>query len=312
MNEARYREAERDLWQVWGITPRERRVRLPRLGVEVRVLDVGDAEAPPALFVHGASVAATSWADLAARLVPGVRCLLLDRPGCGLSEPVPDLEGVDDLAGVADVLVVDVLDALGIDRAHLVSNSMGGYFALRGAAAHPARVDRLLHFGWALGAPPSALPLVMRAASVPGLSGLMARMPVTRGSVRAMLKQVGLRRAIESGGMRPEGIAWNVALSNHTDTRINEYRLASGSALREQIERLALPPDVLGRIEAPVHVVFGVEDIFGTPATMQALVDGIPDATLEVIEEAGHAPWLDDLDHAADVARRFLGVGAAA
>ncbi len=312
MNEARYREAERDLWRVWGVTPRERRVRLPRLGVEVRVLDVGDADAPPALFVHGTSTAATSWIDLAARLAPGVRCLLLDRPGCGLSEPLPDVESVEDLARVADILVVDVLDALGIDRAHLVSNSMGGYFALRAAAAHPARVDRLLHFGWALGSPPASLPLVMRAASVPGLSGLMARMPVTDAAIRALLKRVGLRRAIESGGIPPEGIAWNVALSNQTDTRVNEYRLVSGSALREQIERLKLPQDLLARIEAPVHVVFGVEDIFGTPATMQALVDGIPDATLEVIEEAGHAPWLDDLDHAADVARRFLGVGAAA
>lgn len=65
--------------------PVEHRVDLARLGINVRVMEVG--EGPPAVFIHGATVAGPSWADLAARL-PGVRCLLVDRPGCGRSEPL--------------------------------------------------------------------------------------------------------------------------------------------------------------------------------------------------------------------------------
>ena len=65
------------------------------------------------LFVHGASNAGTSWVDLIAAL-EGFRCIALDRPGCGLSDPIAlgprrDLMAIE---AYADTLVRDVLDAL--------------------------------------------------------------------------------------------------------------------------------------------------------------------------------------------------------
>ena len=66
--EARYRVSEGALWSSLGVAPSERRVRLPRLGREVRVQELGTG--PPVLFVHGGSTCGTSWADLAVRL-PG-------------------------------------------------------------------------------------------------------------------------------------------------------------------------------------------------------------------------------------------------
>jgi pimeloyl-ACP methyl ester carboxylesterase len=85
MNEARYREAERRLWASVGVTPTEQRVRLERTGLTVRVQEVGQGLA--VVLVHGASNSGTSWAGLVAGL-DGFRCLLLDRPGCGLSDPL--------------------------------------------------------------------------------------------------------------------------------------------------------------------------------------------------------------------------------
>lgn len=85
MNEARYRVAERRLWESKGVTPTERRLHLTRNGVDVRVLEAGNG--PPVLFVHGGNVSGSSWAALVARL-PGFRCIVLDRPGCGLSDPL--------------------------------------------------------------------------------------------------------------------------------------------------------------------------------------------------------------------------------
>ena len=46
------------------------------------------------------------------------------------------------LGAFADTFVVDVLDALQIERAHLAATSFGGYTALHAVAAHPGRVDR--------------------------------------------------------------------------------------------------------------------------------------------------------------------------
>ena len=83
VNEQRYRESERRLWQSLGVAPTEQRVRLPRIGVTVRVQELG--QGPAVVFVHGGSNSGTSWAQLAAQL-SGFRCVMLDRPGCGLSD----------------------------------------------------------------------------------------------------------------------------------------------------------------------------------------------------------------------------------
>ena len=83
MNEVKYRAAEARLWEFEGVSPTEQWLDLARTGARVRVQVVGDG--PPAVFVHGGSTGGTSWAPLAARL-GGFRCILLDRPGCGLSD----------------------------------------------------------------------------------------------------------------------------------------------------------------------------------------------------------------------------------
>ena len=121
--EERYRDAERRLWVAHDAMPTERTLRLARTGAAVRVQEVGAG--PPVVFIHGASNAGTSWAPLVVRL-PDLRCVLLDRPGCGLSPPLA--AGRSDMAAldaVADALVPDVLDALDLDGAAVVGTSFG-------------------------------------------------------------------------------------------------------------------------------------------------------------------------------------------
>lgn len=305
MDEMRYRAAEQALWDHWGVAPREHWVQYGTSGPRLRVLEVGDPTGTPVLFVHGASVAGSCWVDLASRLQDH-RCLLLDRPGCGLSEPIRPPLSLSALAEVADELPVAVLDGLGVDHADVVSNSMGGLFALRTAAAHPGRVRSLTHFGWSLGAPVDELPLFMRLATHRLVTPLAARVPATRASVRAMLRATGLAAAIDDGAIPPVGIDWNVAVQNHTDTRRHEFSLGNGAGLREQMVALELPPEVLGRITARVRIVFGTADPFGTVPSMQALADAIPHGRLDVWQDRGHAAWLDDLDRAEKAVRDQL------
>ena len=106
------------------------------LGETVRIQEVGEGE--PVLFVHGAANAGTSWLQLMAAL-EGFRCIALDRPGCGLSEPIAagPLRDMNAVEAYADTLVRDVLDALDLPRAHVVATSYGGYFAF--AAPRPTR-----------------------------------------------------------------------------------------------------------------------------------------------------------------------------
>jgi 2-hydroxy-6-oxonona-2,4-dienedioate hydrolase len=288
-----------------GATPTERRLALDRTGVAVRVQEVGTG--PPVLFVHGASNSGASWAGLVARL-DGFRCILLDRPGCGLSEPVAArFDDVAALGAFAESVLVDVLDGLELARAHVVSTSFGGYLALRTAAAHPQRVDRLVHFGWTVGAPVGPVPLVMRVASMPGLGRLMARVPPTERAVRALFRRIGLRQAMDGGRVPDEIIATYLALLRDTDTMRNELRAGPRIiTLRGMADDVLLPDSVLSAVEAPAFFLWGDEDPFGGADVARAFVARLPDASLELVPGAGHAVWIDDPDRAAAAVTRFL------
>ena len=101
----------------------------------------------------------------------GFRCVMLDRPGCGLSDPLTTgFDDVERLGAFAETMIVDLLDAMGVHEAHVVATSFGGYVALRTAAAHPDRICRVVELGWTVGAPIARVPVIMRIAGVP-LSG---------------------------------------------------------------------------------------------------------------------------------------------
>lgn len=306
MNEARYREAERRLWDSVGLVPNEKRVHLRRIDCEVRVQEIG--EGPPVLFIHGASNSGTSWADLVVHL-PGYRCVLLDRPGCGLSEQPKT--GVDDLAALqafSDTLVVDVLDALDIERADIVGTSYGGYSTLRAAATHPGRIRRVLILGWTLGADNPELPWFMRLGAVPALGRAMAKMPVTEKTVRAMFKRIGLRGALESGRVPDELVSAYTALLRDTPTMRNELEIGRWAmTFRGMNADLILDEELLGRIEAPVYLLWGEDDPFGPPEVARAFARRIPGAELEIMPNAGHAVWIDDPKYVAKVIDSFLG-----
>jgi 2-hydroxy-6-oxonona-2,4-dienedioate hydrolase len=310
VNEPRFREAERRMWASVGTTPTEQRVRLDRVGVEVRVQEVG--EGPAVLFVHGASNSGVSWAHLVARL-DGFRCVLLDRPGCGLSDPLPESFRADDLlAAFADTLVIDLLDGLGLESAPVVATSFGGYVALRSAAAHPDRVNRVMEFGWTLGAPSARFPWLMRMTSIPGVGRLAGVIPPNERAVRAMFRRVGLRQALDGGRIPQEMIDSYLSLLRDTPTMRNEIRSSAMLVARDgHIDRRTLlPASVLAAVRAPVYFLWGDEDPFGDPDTAQQFVGQLPNGELELMPGAGHAVWVDDPERAAATASRFLRDGA--
>lgn len=301
-----FRRAESALWDSIGASPTERFATLPA-GGRIRVLELGDG--PPVLFVHGANVAGSSWCTLAAALA-GVRCLLVDRPGCGLSDPVPggSLPDVPAVLGYTDDLVRDVLDALDLERAHIAATSYGGLFALRGAARHPDRVDRMVLYSWPMGAPADKVPMSMRVAALPGVRSLSARVPVTRGLVRSLLSQVGLRRAIDTGAFTEEMLDWTVSLLRETDTFRNERRASPTvvTPLKGLNRGLLLSDETLASVTTPCLFLWGEEDPNGGRAVAESFVSRLPEAELDIVTEAGHAPWIDQLGRCATSTAAFL------
>ena len=304
--EARYRASEERLWRSLGVLPSERFVDLRRIGNRVRVQELGDG--PPVLFIHGASTCGTSWASLAA-LLPQFRCFLLDRPGSGLSDPLTrPIRTVDDLVALADTLVIDVLDALDLEGADLVTTSFGGFFGLRAALIAPQRVGRVVEFGWTAGARPGRLPLPLRLGSTPPLGGLLSRLPTNDASVRQLLKGIGLKEAVEAGRVSTEAIRCYGSLLRETDTMRNDVAIGGRflSPARRGDPRLVLPPADRARIRTPIAFVWGDRDPFGGAEIAREFVAGFPNASLEVLAGVGHAPWMDDAPRAAAAVRAFL------
>jgi pimeloyl-ACP methyl ester carboxylesterase len=307
MDEHRFRTAEARLWASVGVTPTERRVTLPGPAGTVRLQEIGDG--PTVLFVHGGANAGSSWAPLVARL-PGFQCVMLDRPGCGLSDRIdPPLADITAIESFADAMIPNVLDALELARAHVVSTSFGGYFALRAAAAHPDRIDRMVEFGWTIGAPIDTVPLPMRVTSIPALGRLMARVPPTERAVRMMLRQIGLGAALASGRFTQEAVDWYLALLRDTPTLRNE--LASTPRVIRPVhgmdERVLLAPTLLAAVRAPIRFVWGDDDPNGGAECARRFVAQLPHAELDLRPGVGHAPWMDDPEYAAGATREFLG-----
>lgn len=113
-------------------------VRLPQGTIAYEEHGMGE----PLIFIHGLALNRTLWRKVVPLLEGDFRCIVPDWPMGGHSiplEPHADLS----LPGLAR-LVVDFMDALGIESATLVGNDGGGAMAQMVAADHPERVDRLV------------------------------------------------------------------------------------------------------------------------------------------------------------------------
>jgi 2-hydroxy-6-oxonona-2,4-dienedioate hydrolase len=305
MDAGRYLEAEQRFWSSVGVQPTSRRLRLRRLGVEVRVQEAGAG--PAVLFLHGGPNSGSTWAPLLPHL-PGLRCLLLDRPGTGLSETLPGGLGLADAPAFADDLVVDVLDALGLDRVHVVASSFGGYIALRSAARHPARFDRMVQMACPAMAPGMRTPPFMRAFGLSGVRWLLGVLPPSERAARSIFRQIGHGASLDADRIPPDLFDWYLALQRHTDTFRNETAMI-GSAVsprRGFDPTLTLDDDVLAAVRTPVRFLWGADDTFGGEEVARGLVARLPHAELEMLEDAGHLPWLDDPAHIAGRTLDFL------
>jgi pimeloyl-ACP methyl ester carboxylesterase len=294
-----YRLKERRLWE--GASPREHVLELRRPGIRVRVLEVGDGR--PALFVHGVMTAGSSFAPLATRM-KGVRCLVIDRPGCGLSEPWT-LEGPTFRSEAVTVLEA-LLDALGLPRADLVGNSLGALWSTWFAIERPERIGRLALVGPSAGMPGVHVPLFLRLLSVL-LGPAFVRKPMDAKTLRKIFADMGHEVSLQTGLVSAELISWGVELSNQTPTRRNELQILRRAVGLAGMRRWArLSDDELRRVRAPTLIVSGELDTHGGPRVAARVGALVPGAITEIVDEAGHLPWLDRPDRVAASLSRFL------
>lgn len=302
---ARYRAAEQKLWARYGLEPKERWVELAEPRARLRILEVGTGSGRPVLFVPGTGGTGPYWAPLVAKL-PGFRCLLLDRPGWGLSSPIDWTR--DEFAATTRSVLTGVLDALGLQQVDLVGASIGNLWGLRLAEQQPERVGRLVLLG-GFPAAGSHIPTFIKLLTSP-LGALIVRVRQSAKMQRSQVAAVGHGASIAAGRM-DSFLEWRLSFVRDTPSMRHERSMAQavvrGGAYRPGV---TFDDTSLSAILHPVRMVFGSADPTGSVDGWRDFVSHLPSGELQIMDGAGHVPWWDDPERVAEAVGSFLAAGA--
>lgn len=258
-------------------------------GVRIHHGDAGSGE--PVLMLHGTGPGSNAWNNfrlnvdaLAARF----RVLPVDLPRFGRSAKVA-LPGprLDVLSGV----VRDLLDALELDWAHIVGNSMGAQVALKLAIDSPDRLGRLVLVA------PAAL---SRSAVVPmptEVVRMIAGYYADEGPSVEKMRQLMRALVYDPASVTDEAVAERYEESVRPDV----IAVNQGPHWAHQ----SLEAD-LGRVAAPTLLIWGQDDRASPIDHALILLRALPDARLHVIARCGHSAQVERADEFNELALGFL------
>jgi 4,5:9,10-diseco-3-hydroxy-5,9,17-trioxoandrosta-1(10),2-diene-4-oate hydrolase len=286
----RYLDAERALWTRYGLAPIQRFVEMDDPTARLRLLDVGFGE--PVLFVHGL-LGPGAFAPLV-RELRDFRCLILDRPGWGLSTRI-DYANLPLGSFVAAVLD-RVLAGLRLDRVHVVGASGGTLWALRLAETYPERVGRVALIGAGPLLDEVPAPSWLRLMASP-LGTLMLR-NTSRETLRSVLEESGHRESLDDGRIPEELLAWRLSASRDTDAMRSErdmlrHALISWTTGRWRAGAL-FSRAALRAIRQRTLYLHAAADPVGATGTARRVTELLPQGELHIVEGHSHEPWLED------------------
>jgi pimeloyl-ACP methyl ester carboxylesterase len=253
-------------------------------GRDVAYIDEGDG--PVLLLIHGIGGDWTTWDPVLAPLADAYRVIAVDLPGHGGSA-----KGAGDysLGGLANVLR-DLTGALQIPRATLIGHSLGGGVAMQFSYQYPERTERLvLVSSGGLGPDVGVL---LRLATLPGSELFLSLTAPAARSVLAKAASVG-----EVLRIRPSADATFYGRA-FTALAEPETRAAFLGTLRGVVSTRGQLVDARDRLylaeTMPTLIVWGERDAVIPVEHAHEAHEAMPGSRLEVFEDAGHLPQLDD------------------
>jgi pimeloyl-ACP methyl ester carboxylesterase len=247
-------------------------------GLRFHVRIEGPADAPPVILIHGYSSMLHSWDGWVGDLAQNYKVIRYDLAGHGLTGPDPS--GLYSPERDAALLLA-LMDKLGLARAALVGNSLGGQVAWNFAARHPDRVASLTLIA------PGGYPRPGFDFNVkPTLSSAVKLSPYIY--PRDKLTQILGFLYADPQRLTPQMIAFYHDLNRAPGVR---------RALVERLSQYILhdPGERLRSITAPVLIVWGEKDIMVPFATDPGkFMQNMPHARLVTFPDLGHVPQEED------------------
>lgn len=235
-------------------------------GYELHVEEHGSGE--PLLLVAGLGGSGRFWSSQVETLARHYRVILHDHRGVGRSGPAPLVSSARELAD--DLL--RLMDALGLERAHLVGHSTGGAIGQHIALRAPERLRSLV-----------------LSASWAGPTPLFVQTFHTR---RDVLINSGPLNYLMVGTLLASPAWWLAPRFRSTEDYFRT-RLAEFPGLEVELGRLnaVMTHDLrwrVGEIRTPTMVICARDDQLTPPGMSEELAERIPGARLEMLPEGGH------------------------
>ena len=262
-------------------------------GARVNYVEMG--EGPPVILIHGLSGCWQNWLENIPHLARNHHVVALDLAGFGESELPNEEISIPGYGRFVDAF----LGSIGIERAALVGNSMGGFIAAETAISHPSRVDKLVLVSAAGLARVGNRQLyaLERAARLfhPVTAAFLARR-------EHLVRRPGLRRRMLYGVVQyPERIAPELA-----------YEVASGAGKPGFLDALDAIMDYdfrdrLPEVSTPTLIVWGRNDRIVPVDGADEYERLIPNARKVILEDTGHVPMLERPARFNQLLEEFLG-----
>ena len=251
-------------------------------------LQVGGSGSPivfwPSLLMTG-----DMWHGVADNLIARRQVILVDPPGQGGSQSLTDYFSFDDCARC----VADILDGLGLDKAHFVGNSWGGMIGATFAATYPERIGAAVLMNCTAG----------RASLRQKLEfAVLLRVAKWTGGIGSLLNRSVLKAFLGPTTMRerPDVVA-------HVSNTVKSVNIASASwAVKSVVPRRPDQRALLGRIQTPVLVVGGAEDATFPPRDAIDMAKAIPNASIRVLDGVAHLAGLENPPLVSALVEQFL------
>ena len=224
------------------------------------------------ICLHGGGPGASGWSNYVANISPlsqQYRTILLDLPGFGKSDPVA-IEG-SRFAYNAKA-IKDLLDALGIQKAHLIGNSMGGGSSAQFAIDYPDRLGKLVLMGPAGMGRSHFNPLPLEGIKV--LNEVFAN--PTMDGFRQLIRLFVYDSSFMTDELLEQRLKATLDHPEHLEARRNSTRGL---------------PDISGeihKIQAETLIIWGRDDLFSPLDHAFKMMWHIPNARVHIFSKCGH------------------------
>ncbi len=268
-------------------------------GQLVHLRDEGLSGDPlPIVLIHGTSASLHTWEGWVRALKAQRRVISFDLPGFGLTGPFGGSYEPGNYHGDAYArFVLDLLDALKVQRAVLVGNSLGGEVAWRTAAMAPQRVASLVLVD-AVGPAftPDSVPLGFLLARVPVINRVMdVALP------RALVAQSVASVYADPSRITPELVDRYFELTLRTGNRRALVQRIGAMTNGEHAERLA-------QLQQPTLLLWGEQDRLVPKSVGAEFKRLMPNSQLVLLPGLGHVPQEEDPVASMAPVKVFLGL----